>query len=85
MPEEIQKHIDEIHTTPMGIDRIKQNLGLLCPDSDVVDWCKCLITDPEAFFTLKGKNWYVTSGKAVFTINKYSMTIITAKKIKIGK
>ena len=80
MPEEIQKRIDEIHTTPMGIDRIKHNLGLSCPDSAVVDWCRSRITALDASFTLKGKNWYITSSNAVFTVNKYSMTIITAKK-----
>ena len=80
MPEEIQKRFDEIHTTPMGIDRIKRNLMLTCPDSAVVDWCKARIAAPDASFTLKGKNWYITSSNAVFTLNKYSMTVITAKK-----
>ena len=80
MPEEIQKRIDEIHTTPMGIDRIKRNLELSCPDDAVVDWCKRRITAPNTSFSLKGKNWYITGNNAVFTVNKYSMTIITAKK-----
>ena len=80
MPEEIQKRFGEIHTTPMGIDRIKRNLALTCPDDAVVDWCKRRITAPDASFTQKGKNWYVTSSNAVFTLNKYSMTVITAKR-----
>ena len=83
MPEEIQKRFDEIHTTPMGIDRIKRNLKLTCPDSAVVGWCKAKIAAPESEFLLKDKNWYITSGNAVFTLNKYSMTIITAKMVII--
>ena len=79
---ELLNRPDEIHTTPMGIDRIKRNLGLSCPDDAVVDWCKSRITAPDASFTMKGKNWYITSSNAVFTVNKYSMTIITAKLIK---
>ena len=34
-------NIDKIHTTEMGIDRIKRNLGLA--DFDVVEYCKALI------------------------------------------
>ena len=31
-------NIDKVHTTEMGIDRIKKNLGL--DTNDVVEWCK---------------------------------------------
>ena len=83
MPEEIQKRFDEIHTTPMGIDRKKRNLKLTCPDSAVVGWCKAKIAASESEFLLKGKNCYITSGSAVFTLNKYHMTLITAKMVII--
>ena len=36
-------NIDKIHTTEMGIDRIKKNLKL--DDTDVVEYCKDLIMD----------------------------------------
>ncbi|MBO6100765.1 MAG: DUF3781 domain-containing protein, partial [Spirochaetaceae bacterium] len=44
---------------------------------------KAKIAAPESEFLLKGKNWYITSGNAMFTLNKYSMTIITAKMVII--
>ncbi|WP_238331555.1 DUF3781 domain-containing protein [Furfurilactobacillus milii] len=28
-----------IHSTTLGVGRIKRNLGLTIPDKDVVDWC----------------------------------------------
>lgn len=35
---ELIKNLEKIHTTEMGIDRIKRNLTLEC--DDVVEWCK---------------------------------------------
>ncbi len=35
-------NIDRIHTTDMGVDRIKKNLSL--DEADVVEWCKSIIT-----------------------------------------
>jgi len=32
------KNLDKIHTTELGLERIKRNLGLT--DVDVVVWCK---------------------------------------------
>ncbi len=71
--------IDELHTTSMGIDRIKRNLDL---KDDPVKWCKAAIISPEAIIERKGKNYYVTSKGAVITVNAHSLTIITAHKIK---
>lgn len=72
-------NIDRIHTTPMGIDRIKRNLGL---DTDPVEWCRAAILSSEAEIRRQGKNWYITSMGAVITVNAYSLTIITAHRIK---
>ena len=36
-------NIDKIHTTDMGIDRIKRNLGI--DSADVVEYCKNGILD----------------------------------------
>lgn len=77
--------IDRLHTTELGYARIKRNLGLTCPNSEVVDWCKSQILKPEAEISASGKNWYVEihyPQPAVITINKYSLTIITAHKGK---
>lgn len=71
-------NIDKIHTTEMGIDRIKKNLSL--DIEDIVNWCKFRIKDKNSKITKKGKNWYVEIDNYIFTINSYSYTIITAHK-----
>jgi hypothetical protein len=73
-------NIDKIHTTELGVLRIKKNL---CLDTDdVVNWCKKKIKKINSKITRKGKNWYVNIDDCIMTINAYSFTIITAHKIK---
>ncbi|GBR76151.1 protein DUF3781 [Candidatus Termititenax persephonae] len=73
-------NINKIHTTPLGVLRIKKNL---CLDTDdVVDWCRERIKNPNCKITRNGKNWYVDIGDCIITVNAYSYTIITAHKIK---
>ncbi|MDO5573706.1 MAG: DUF3781 domain-containing protein [bacterium] len=80
---ELLTHIDEVHTTEMGITRIKRNLAL---DTDeVVEWCKEKIRSDEAVITRNGKNWYVSIEGCIITVNAYSYTIITAHKSKDKK
>jgi hypothetical protein len=72
--------IDKIHTTPLGILRIKKNL---CLDiDDVVKWCKNRIKNHESKITKNGKNWYINIDGCIITVNAYSYTIITAHKEK---
>ncbi|WP_312907042.1 DUF3781 domain-containing protein [Tissierella praeacuta] len=73
-------NLDKIHTTKMGIDRIKRNLGL--DTKDVVEWCKDKIKLPNSSIIKQGKNYYVTIDDCVITVNAYSYTIITAHKNK---
>ena len=73
-------NIDKIHTTAMGIDRIKRNLNL--DTNDVVLWCKNKIKNFNCSIIRKGKNWYATVDDCVITINVYNYTIITAHKVK---
>lgn len=40
---ELIENIDKLHTTEMGLERIKRNLSL--EDSDVVQWCRTGILD----------------------------------------
>ena len=75
---ELIKNLDKLHTTDLGVVRIKRNLSL--DTEDVVLWCKEKIESPEAVITRKGKNWYVDAGDLVITINAHSYTIITAHK-----
>lgn len=72
-------YIDKIHTTEMGIDRIKKNLKL--DIDDVVLYCKNKILDKRCNIYKKGKNWYCQIDDIKITINSYSYTIITAHTI----
>ncbi len=49
-------NIDKVHTTKMGIDRIKKNLKL--DTIDVVEYCKDKILDENCNIYKKGKNYY---------------------------
>ncbi len=73
-------NIDRIHTTELGILRIKTNLKL---DTDnVVDYCKQKILDKNCNIYKQGKNWYCEIDNIKITINSYSYTIITAHLMK---
>ena len=71
-------NIERVHTTDMGVDRIRRNLGL--GDIDVVAWCKERILEPTAVIERQGKNWYVHIDGCVITVNASSYTIITCHK-----
>ena len=71
--------LDKIHTTELGIVRIKRNLDL--ETDDVVSWCKENIMKSNEIYR-KGKNWYVLFKEFKITINAHSYSIITAHKIK---
>ena len=49
------KNIDSIHTTDMGLERIRRNLEL--GDIDVVEWCKEKILAVNAFIEKQGKSY----------------------------
>jgi hypothetical protein len=70
-------NINRVHTTPLGILRIKNNLGL--ETTDVVNWCIKKIKNADKIIR-RGKNWYVHKENAIITINVHSYTIITAHK-----
>ncbi len=76
----LMKNIDKLHTTEMGVERIKRNLQI--EDNDVVQWCRVRILNKDAVIERIGKNWYVTIDNDKITINTHSYTIITAHKIK---
>lgn len=74
-------NIDQIHTTAMGVDRIKRNLKLSSGD-DAVQYCKNKIMDKDCMIYRKGKNWYCEIDGIKITVNAYSYTIITAHVMK---
>lgn len=77
---ELLNNINELHTTVLGVERIKRNLSL--STDDVVSFCKEAIKSPKAQIERNGKNWYVSLNDFVITVNAYSYTIITAHKNK---
>ena len=77
LKEVVLKNIDKIHTTEMGIDRIKKNLGI---DEEPVSYCILKLETEESIVTKNGKNYYVETDDCIITINSSSFTIITAHK-----
>lgn len=77
---ELLENIKKLHTTPMGVERIRRNLGLGDDVKDVVEWCRERIELAETNIARKGKNWYCRIDGCVITVNAYSYTIITAHK-----
>lgn len=71
-------NLDRVHTTDMGENRIRRNLGL--GDIDVVAWCKEKILEPSAVIDRRGKNWYVHVNECIITVNASSYTIITCHR-----
>ena len=72
------ENIDRVHTTDMGVDRIRRNLSL--GEIDVVSWCKEEILRTDADIERQGKNWYVHIDGCVITVNASSYTIITCHR-----
>lgn len=58
-PKVLLSHLDLLHTTDLGAERIKKNIRLHA--DDIVAWCKAQINAPNAVITRKGKNWYVAT------------------------
>ncbi len=75
---ELLENINRIHTTELGIERIKRNLSL---DTDnVVEYCVNILKNENYEVEKKGKNFYVNYEDITFTINASSFTIITAHR-----
>lgn len=72
--------------TQLGLVRIAKNLGLLAmPDKDIIRHCrKIILTTPIQAVEIRGKNYYFHSQKysTVLTINRSSLGIITAKRLR---
>ncbi len=77
--EVLLSNIDKVHTTEMGIDRIKRNLKL--DVNDVVEYCRAKVLDKNCNIYKQGKNWYCEIDGVKITINSNSYTIITAHRL----
>ncbi|WP_343209859.1 DUF3781 domain-containing protein [Anaerolentibacter hominis] len=78
---ELLINLDKLHTTELGVIRIKKNLSLE-EIEDVVSWCRNKIKEPGSSIRREGKNWYINIDGCKITVNAYSYTIITAHKLK---
>ena len=72
----------KLHTTELGEQRIRRNLKI--NPEDLTAWCKKEIRENLKSIQKRGKNYYIETDKAVFTVNCSSYTLITAHKIKSG-
>ncbi len=77
---DLLEHIDSLHTTILGVERIKRNLNLT--DINVMDYCREKILDKRCLIHKEGKNWYCEIDGIVITVNSYSYTVITAHRSK---
>ena len=80
MKNDLIDNIEKLHTTPMGVERIRRNLELGGDVKDVVAFCRRKILDDKVAITRQGKNWYIKIDGCIITVNAYSFTIITAHK-----
>ena len=75
-------NIDKVHTTELGIERIRKNLKLDNSINDVVEYLKEKILDKKCLITKRGKNYYCEIDNILITVNVKSLTIITAHIMK---
>ena len=80
MDTELLSNIDNIHTTALGLMRIRRNLGL-SSEVDVVEYCKKTITNADTI-ERRGKNWYAHADDVIITVNASSLGVITAHRMK---
>ena len=74
----LKDNFDKIHTTELGIVRIKKNLKL--DNIDVVEYIKNLILDDKSTSYKNGKNHYIEIDDKIITINSFNYCVITAHK-----
>ena len=79
MTNDLIENINKIHSTELGIIRVKKNLEL--KTNDIIKYTKKIIKEADNI-NRKGKNWYVYKRDCIITINANSYTMITAYRIK---
>ena len=79
MGTDLLNNLDKVHTTELGIIRVRRNLAL--DTEDVVAWCIQKIENADNIIR-QGKNWYAYVDNIKITVNAHSYTIITAHREK---
>lgn len=79
MSNDLLLNLEKLHTTELGIQRIRKNANL--DGEDIVLWCKQAIQSAEEILR-KGKNWYIYANGHEITVNAHSFTIITVHQRK---
>ena len=79
---DLLENIDKLHTTELGVVRIKKNLKI--DVIDVVEYLKEKVLDKNSKIYKNGKNWYIEIDGIIITINSYNYSIITAHIKKEG-
>lgn len=77
---DLLENLDKIHTTAMGLERIRKNLNP--GDADLVEYCKNIIMNRRCRIYRRGKNWYCEADGIRITVNAHSYTVITAHRIQ---
>ena len=80
MKTDLLNNIDKIHTTELGLERIKKNLCFI--ENNHVEFCKKIVSDENTIIMRNGKNFYCTNDSIQITINASTYTIITVHKMK---
>ena len=73
------ENIEKLHTTSVGITRITRNMGI--EKTQVIEYCKKLITLNDTKITTCGKNFYCKNKNIIIVINAINYMIINAYKI----
>lgn len=75
------KHINDIHTTELGYQRIQKVIKL--SDIECVNYIKDIVNKNETKITKVGKNYYLYFENVKITINSYNYCVITVHNIKV--
>ena len=72
---DLLNNTDKIHTTKLGLERIKKNVNI-----DDIEFIKKIVLKKDSFIYKKGKNYYCEIDNLIITINSYNYCVITAHR-----
>ena len=76
--------LPRLHTTPLGLTRLRRNL-CLSEDTDPVAFCRDLLSREDCTVLHLGKNLYCRAENVLLTIHARSYTLITGRRIPVGE